>query len=153
MSIGKTILTIDPGKSGTGYALWDYNLFKNKPEECGPVLTKSMSKHILTKIHFAIVKYNVIEGYMENQHYMETGKGSVCASGGGLVKLCQFAGQIIGLFNQYHLPIHLVDVQKWKGTLNKDIIKHRILKRLPNCKASNHSWDAVGIGLYIMGRM
>ena len=152
MTIGKTIITIDPGISGTGVALWDYNLFRRKHELCIPLSHRSMAKYILSQIHSIIVRNSVVQGYMENQHYMDSGQGDVCARSGALVKLSQFAGQIIGVFNEHHLPIELVDVQKWKGTISKDLVKHRILKRIPDCKATNHDWDAIGIGLYKMGR-
>jgi len=74
-----------------------------------------------------------------------------------IIKLTTISGIIIGVVaNKNNLicgPIRIID---WKGQVKKDVIKRRVEKRLErrgeklSTKAS-HEFDAVGIGLYVLG--
>ncbi len=90
---------------------------------------------------------------------MEGGKGMVTARSGSLVKLISLYGAILGASSGpgsfQFVPVHIAD---WKGQCPKDIIKHRVLKRLSPLgwqptTGTTHEMDAVGIGLYIKGHL
>lgn len=154
-------MTLDPGNGGTGVAIWDLELFNEQ---------KTMDEIIYYEPEF-IKSYRMIspeaygrqikalfelfpikEMYIENPSYMGGSvKGQATATTGSLVKLCKLCGiyEATAFYND--VVCHYIDVNTWKGQLPKDVVKNRILEVWPECHATNHDWDAVGIGYYIMG--
>lgn len=81
-------------------------------------------------------------------------RGVVAAREGSLVKLACAVGVIMAVAFQNRLTFRRIEIAKWKGNMPKEAVKNRILKRLGQeaCKGlKTHAWDAVGIGLYVLG--
>ena len=154
-----SIMTIDPGLGGTGIAIWDTEqwevqkkLNEHKSYPINPTVTLTIYKKekILFGIEKLCMKHNVVLAYIENAYYGASEKGQVTASSGALVKLSEFIGEITSILKCY-CQVRLVSPQKWKGTMTKEAVIHRILKRCPHIVATSHAWDAVGIGLFEVG--
>lgn len=151
----KTLLTIDPGKGGTGYAVWDYTYFLTTRKfmliEYG-VWNPSKRNPILSRYRTMLLKYFHSKVVIENAAFMDgDAKTQMVARSGALVKLAQFIGRMLQLADDHGIKSELLEVAKWKGTLSKEITKRRILKVMPNVNAKSHDWDAIGQGLYYQG--
>ena len=81
-------------------------------------------------------------------------KGQVAAESGALVKLSQTIGRITQILIDAGCKVELIEVAKWKGTLPKEVCERRIRRLLPRIpeKQSNHAIDAIGIGLFKLGK-
>jgi len=154
-------MTIDPGLSGTGFALWDLeqwkeqiilskkSIYKIHPITNGNIYREDKIVFVLEKL---IMKYNIVEVYIEQASFMgTTAKGQMVAGKGYLVKLAGFIGRITDTFKRYNVKVELVPVMKWKGTMTKDAVIKRICKRVGDIEANSHAWDAIGVGLYMTG--
>lgn len=152
----KSRLTVDPGISGTGYAVWS---LKWKLLETG-ALHESRAKNwedkgkaIAVGLYKVSQKFNVTRVYIEFPQYMQSAGGQVTARSGSLVKLCWMVGFISAVFMDK--IIRLVGVNEWKGNLPKDVTEKRVRRLLPGLpkKMKSHAVDALGIGLFLQGRM
>ena len=153
----KIIITIDPGKSGTGYAVWDalaFNGYKPKPVypiESGIFQNKNTDFQ-LSLFDRLLIKYNPSKVYIEDAAVMEGSvKGRAAKYSGSVIVLAEYIGRVMQICSNNYVVYELVPVIKWKGTLTKHIVKNRILRKLPRIKAHSHDWDAIGLGLYLMG--
>jgi len=88
--------------------------------------------------------------YIEEPFFDE--KNTAVNKSGALVKLSASVGALLGAITEQRIRVETVPVRKWKGQLPKEITHKRIQLELPNCKATSHALDAVGIGLYKVGR-
>jgi len=151
----KTILTIDPGKAGTGYCLWSYENFKNKilkaPLKYGIIFNKDTNKQFRT-LEQLLIEYNPIEVYIEDASFMySSAKTQAVANTGSLVTLAEYIGQVMMLCKRLSCKVTLIKVAQWKGTLPKEIVWFRVKKKLPTLQATSHAQDAIGIGMYLQG--
>lgn len=167
--------TIDPGLNGTGWALWSGKKFSDltppiasggmaptwtNPE--GDVLpwqycVAQFAREVVFTLRSRFTKRDVGLFYIEEPAFMEGGKGMVTARSGALLKLMSLYGAILGVASGPGcFQVVPVRVAEWKGQTPKDIVARRVMKRLPSwiptTKAS-HEMDAVGIGLYVKGKM
>ena len=144
------IITIDPGLTGTGYAIWDkkWELMRYGILNPPPLSWENKAYAIAGKISELCGTYGVNEGAIEFPAFFQSAGGATVAASGALVKLTMLVGIICGTVD--FKPI-LVEVRDWKGQLPKDVIIKRIKRILPNCKAKSHDWDAIGIGLHLKG--
>lgn len=152
-------LTIDPSVRSCGWAFWDNDRLKASG------LVRSSHKDDdwqtggqgIGAVLRAIGRRNKIDKvYCEFPAFHGGTKGAVTASSGALVKLSWMVGFLDGLFTPEFIPFELVPVNKWKGQLPKEVINERIKKILPESVWKNFkkdTWDAVGLGLFIHGRM
>ncbi len=150
-------ISIDPGIQGTGYAVWDYEV---KLHKCGVINAPSKYtwEEKMRYVALALTEYN----YSCNKIYIEYPQRFGGASGdmvslkGDLGKLFTCVGYILGYLK---CDFKLISVVKWKGQLPKKIVNARIQKLLNKeelgklSKNKSHDWDAVGIGLYVQGRL
>lgn len=154
---GNYLITIDPGSRGTGYAVWDLDFFneykKPKLVENG-VWPPSRRNPILRKFKKLLLKFNSTKVVIENASFMDgNARTQAAARSGALVKLAQFIGRIQQICEDVGVKWELIEVNKWKGSLPKEIVKRRILRVMPRIRAKSHDWDAIGIGLYYQGVM
>ena len=152
------VLSIDPGSSGTGVALF-------LPKEDAPVETRVLTIgsgsweakcDSLLELLRSLEKnwarqYGEAAVVIEQPQFFDAAGGHMVARRGDLAKLCIFAGMCYGIFvpRSVLVPVHL-----WKGQLPKAVVNQRIVQRLGKdaCrKFRTHAWDAVGIGLYVRG--
>lgn len=151
----KYLIFIDPGISGTGYAVWSKFRFKYYT----PVITnihgiinKKDVNIQLDKFKTLIKSFIPCKVYIEDAAFM-TGsvKGQAAAKTGSVVKLSQYIGRLQQICADLDCETELISVMKWKGTLPKKVVWDRIFKVLPDLKAKSHALDAIGLGLWKMG--
>lgn len=144
-------ITIDPGSTGSGYAVWDsrWKLLRN-----GIILPDKDAEweegayQVVAKIAEVSGRNCCSEGYIEYPAFYQAHGACGVANSGALVKLAWFVGLVCG---SLPFPPHLVTVGSWKGQLPKKVVEKRIKRILPGVKATSHDWDAIGIGLFIKG--
>lgn len=155
------LLAIDPGVIGTGWAVF------NKEHKLliahGTVRPLNKSKdwldraiEVTERLFTATVEEYPIENiYIECPRFMGGTAGLMVASRGDLVKLCLLTGMILCTVTQNISPtIALPEPSEWKGQLPKEVCQERIEKILKRSFKgdSNHAVDAIGIGLWALGR-
>lgn len=151
------IITIDPGIY-IGFSLWDADKFKRGalmyPLKHGHVHHKNKEKTFYDFKRMIAKQQPVVKAYIENAKLMKSGKGIVAADSGALVKLSQTIGRITQILVDAGCKVELIEVAKWKGTLPKEVCERRIRRQLPRIpeKESNHAIDAIGIGLFMLGK-
>ena len=163
-----TIMTVDPGLGGTGYAIWERTDFDKcvPPVESGSLAPSDFpyckdkpwwvaAFAIATTLRNRCQRFAVAAVYLEQPAFMEGGKGLAAARDGDLVKLTSLYGIIAGHCcdsgSRLFVP---VPISEWKGNMPKDVCHPRIFKKLPGWKpgtSTTHEVDAVGIGLYVKG--
>jgi hypothetical protein len=151
------IFSIDAGKAGTGYAVWRYSTWGKRdpmyPIENGVIQYKDVER-LLRVFKDLVYQYTPILAYIEDAALMlDSERGQVCATSGALVTFSKFIGRLEQIFAECYTKVEMVSVASWKGTLSKEIIKQRIIRRLPRINCKSHDWDAVGIGLYAQGHL
>ena len=153
------VITIDPSNSHCGFALWDVRQWEGQKIARAvfiePVLDGvigNTAEEILSVLNLMIGKFNIIQCYIEDAAFMDGSvKGQVSARSGAVVKLAEFIGMVAYLFSHLHIDTELISVQRWKGTMSKKAVIHRIKKYCPGVEGYKDSWDAIGIGLYLTG--
>lgn len=164
------ILTVDPGVSGTGLALWkEENWGKlDYPINCSnlyPIKTKNWTYTALglangfiyalglkeEKFFGKIIKV-IIE---QPKFFADSAEGSMHAKSDNLGKLYMLVGMLAYAADKFGAEVELIRVDAWKGQLSKQAVISRIEKRLPEIKErlnpKSHSWDAIGIALAAQG--
>lgn len=146
-------LSIDPGLAGTGWAVWNKTGRLKKHGVLTPKASAVSKKAFLARELCNIAQVEkVVEAWIEYPAKFGGVKGNMVANRGDLVKLAELVGYIEAALNMLDITVEPIPVMKWKGQLPKDIVIKRILRILPDCKAKSHDWDAIGIGLYKLGR-
>lgn len=146
--------TVDPGLSGTGWAIWsnDWKLLKHGVYIPSPKLTIREKQKNIAAFLLATFECNFVERvYIEYPQKFGGVKGEMVADKGDLVKLAALVGFLEGHFNVNDIEAIDVPVVKWKGQMTKMAVINRIKRLLPKVKAKSHDWDAIGIGLYLKG--
>jgi hypothetical protein len=152
------IITIDPGVY-IGFALWEASKFKRGtlmyPLKYGHIHHKQHEKTFYDFKRMINLQQPILTAYIENSKLMKNSKkGQVAAESGALVKLSQTIGRITQILVDTGCKVELIEVAKWKGTLPKEVCERRIRRLLPRIpeKQSNHAIDAIGIGLFKLGK-
>jgi len=167
-------ISIDPGVTGTGLAIWDLHPREWK-RSVAPVdvrvytpskkfkLFQDKAKEICDHVYSTCTGHGIgMEGhggvrmYCEYPEFRNTAAGQAVAATGSLSKLSYMCGVLGGLCWYMKTEFIPIPVSRWKGQLPKEIVKKRIIKRLgrTTCRQLNirtHGWDAVGVGLYAKG--
>lgn len=173
-------ITIDPGVSRTGYALWELKDWGKivYPVECGiltPGTTGSWEKRALgiknklgdlvskDKKLMALKTIEDLENLQlitraiieEPKYFADKAEGEMTAKTNSLGKLYMLVGLFLGVLWENNIETELVRVDHWKGQLEKPIVIQRIRRRLPDIDQrlapKADSWDAIGISLGIQG--
>lgn len=87
---------------------------------------------------------------------MTNAKG-IAAQAGSVYKLAFLVGYIAHAFD-FECEVIVTTPMEWKGQLPKDVIQRRVISRLGAAKCiglniRSHAWDAVGLGLWALGRL
>jgi hypothetical protein len=99
------MVSIDPGLSGTGVAMWSY-IPSQKNWELDKAITKSLNTGYdylkWLRDELDANKFNADNAedticLIEEPTLMESEKGTVAARSGALVKLSMYAGMVVGL--------------------------------------------------------
>ena len=154
--MSRNLVFIDPGISGTGYAVWEKKFFNPysasgiQPIAHGIIFNKNVEIQLINFKNI-MVRYSACKVYIEDAAFM-TGslKGQAAARTGSVVKLAQYIGRLQQICADLDCEAELISVMKWKGTLPKKVVWDRIFKVLPDLKAKSHALDAIGLGLWKM---
>jgi len=147
-----TKIVIDPGSGGSGYSIWDMNwnllsygnVFPKEKE-----IWEIKVYEVAEELKRIAQKWRCNEGHIEYPAFFMTHNSGGVASSGALVKLAFFTGVVCGTMP---FLVKILKVSEWKGNLPKKVVINRIKKILPTCKAKSHSWDSIGMALYLSGR-
>lgn len=147
-------ITIDPGLTGTGWAVWRHReLVASGAVKGGEGEWYERASHIADSVAEAAKPYDPDQLFYELPQFIQS-RYEVNASG-DLVKLTICAGMIAGRMMQRAVikPIRIID---WKGQLDKKLTLARIKVALTKrgsklAGTTTHEADAVGIGLYLLG--
>lgn len=154
---GGTFLSIDPGAE-LGWAMWSMS---------GPVELlatgecfgkgKTWQARADYSANLVFCDSAVSSGYavglvvIEWPAFWNNSFGQAVA--GDVLKLCYNIGVIAKCFER--VPVLLLPVGEWKGTMSKEVVTQRCIDRLIARRLTvgicGHAWDAVGIGLHAQG--
>jgi len=162
----RSLYTIDPGLSGTGWARWDVYREGVALRECG-VLSEPKefagedwwlrAWGLTARLTLAM---RPVRGraYIEFPQYMGGSVKGIAASKGDTLKLAFLVGCYSIALRKRDIDVHLVIPQRWKGQLPKDVVISRVRRELGDelCQQMNirsHAWDAVGLGLWAIPQL
>jgi len=156
-----TFMSIDPGVSGTGVAVWELNDYEEEKEL--PIKTYSFfyktKNEYMDKLDLIIFTHNIKECICENAAYFQGDvRGQVTATTGKLIKLAQFIGSIEEVCRRQNVKIDLIPVVKWKGQLPKHVTTRKVLEYLLDCPynpkkpSHSHVFDAIALGMWKLGK-
>lgn len=155
------LLAIDPGLVGTGWAVWQGK--DHTPIACGvingprDVEWQERVDVIVSAILDIIYQYDVLVIVCEQMEMYETAASSMSWKTGDLQRTVFLIGSISGATRRKIQRMVLTPPREWKGQLPKSVTIYRVKKTLGAdvCRRLNiktHAWDAVGIGLWFLGR-
>jgi len=150
------IITIDPGLEQTSYACWNGELlpvfgslpsYRKIKSVCERILfLKENLKELLMK--FDKTKYVVCEDQFIS---FSSGKYYTSAVRGDILKLSRLCENYRMLCYDMGIKFESIAPRAWKGDLTKEQVQSRIHRVIAvKCKTHNE-YDAVGIGLSLMG--
>lgn len=153
-------LSVDPGLGGTGLACWiDGELIRTEViiAHNRKADFTDRAESIAQQVRVIAVNHGAESIACEYPEYFaNSASGEMVARRGDLLKLTFLVGVIAGRC----APVDFVAVPVgvWKGQVSKDTIERRIRRRLGDslCRSMGirtHAWDAVGVGLYMQGRL
>lgn len=152
------LLSIDPGFTGTGLAVWDdgelYRVYVVRPD--GETLVdriRSLYTQTSSRIRLLHQRHVVIE---QPQTY---GGRAAKGDANDLIKLANLVGALSMLTDD----VELVTPAKWKGQAPASVVEARCRKKLTdaeklrielprNSKHRTDVWHAIGLGLWKLGR-
>lgn len=159
----KYLVSIDPGSSGTGIAIWSESQANSVGWDLVFVEAKTfmtdydyvvwLRLQLLNNIPSQAVAQGDVSAYIEQPCLMSSEKGLVAAKSGALVRLSIFAGLLAGVLMVGGIPVHWIPVNKWKGNLPKHITKDRVLSTTwvnAQKEKPSHYYDAIGIGMHVI---
>lgn len=153
----RPLLAIDPGLNSLGWALWERKQVKScAPSQVG--LLKGPRKldvperaRWLGDALLDIIRHDIqFEVVSEFPAYHGSPLGWQT---GDLQKLTFLVGVIAGVLQPRTFTI--VTPREWKGQMPKDVVIRRLIKRFGSEATidwKKDAWDAVGIGLWKLGR-
>lgn len=153
------MITIDAGIGGTGVAVWEGGRFYEV--NCISITTKKSWQDrcdlLCIEVEKLIDRHKIIFDLIaiEKPFVAMSGKCLASAQSGDVIKLTLLAGRLWQLCWHYCNQFQWVTVQEWKGQLPKKITEKRVIKRLPQLseyQLTDHEFDALGIGLYLLER-
>lgn len=160
------MLTVDPGLSGTGWAIFhgkeliDHGTLKSVGG--GDWINHAFSLARSVE-HVAEYSKGIDLVVIEKCRNLPSAKGVAATLSDAITKLAIFTGMCMMVCGQHTAHIELIEPSAWKGSMSKDVMDRRVARALGaanfQCKApikfldskigetSSHSRDAIGIGL------
>jgi len=150
------LVAIDPGISGTGIAFFQgrelieaYNMYSKAVtwEERALDITDQIDNAIDDSCHPILIEFP--------EPMKGSAKTIASRDKGDTLKLACFVGMVMGRLG---MDIDLVKPSRWKGQLSKQVVQQRVGEWLEGTnyigidEIVSHSWDAIGIGLWYMGK-
>lgn len=159
-------LAIDVGIRAMGFAVWEYRKLQapdyadviNVPHKikdwnrAADFIVSELDRKLQ---RFSIIRKDIISLCCEWAEYRGSSHVGIAAAANDSYSILCFMNGIHKI--QFETAdFNFIPVSKWKGTLNKKIVKNRLKRVIGNSdlagnKINSHAWDAVGIGLYNFG--
>lgn len=171
----KRLLAVDPGLNGTGWAMWDASVNKDRPVRTGVIMPPRNAtlgvrmQVILEHLNVAAEERiriprtddeSIADAWythlvVEMPAFQSGATRSMGWQTGDLQKLTLLVGYLV---HDHWSRVTLITPAQWKGQLPKAVVQRRIEKRLgpkacDRLGIKTHAWDAVGIGMHIRGEM
>lgn len=142
-------LSIDPGVRTFGMA----HFVDGVLTESNVIRKKNISE-VIDEILF-LMEVHQCPVAIEGQERQMGPAGWASYAKGNLFHLAYVTGAAVGFTTIYGLDAYIVLPSRWKGSLSKDQVKTRIrlVPGYEHVSLRDHEADAIGIGLWIMGRM
>jgi len=167
-SLGCTMLCVDPGLEGTGWAYWHCTGLHGAgrrvgvrkqtaqvPYSWGVIKPDSVlgrwyirAWNILSQFDSLLEELQpelVVMEFQEEWAGSEISRASV--SSGNLFKLTWLSGMLVGSAYCYTPYVFPLLPREWKGQLPKDVVSRRLKIRCGIEGIQNHACDAVGMGM------
>jgi hypothetical protein len=165
------MLAIDGGLSGTGLALFERDatgiMHPTRVDVFTPKKTLGYMAKAQAIVDFILVSYfssfsesyspggPSFHGVLEFPAYQEGAQRSMGWKSGDLQKLTYLIG-VLTAGIPWTRVTHVLP-RDWKGQLPKDVVERRLRRDLGEdvCQklaVKTHGWDALGIGLHVLGR-
>jgi hypothetical protein len=163
----RSLLALDPGLNGTGYAMWksrsraEHHARRWAPDQVGVINVRGpevdwWERALMIAELVALMRYSERTRVVcEFTEYHQAAHRVMSWKTGDLQKLTFLSGVIFAMTRpNSFFPIV---TSGWKGQLSKRLVEERIRKKLgrETCERlgiKTHAWDAVGIGLWALGR-
>lgn len=164
---GRALLAIDPGLQGTGLAFWSANKTRPswvkviRPNRPGlaSVYTwidraRSLAEQIgAIELDMIIATGKEVRIVCELMEMHQSARAQMMWKTGDLQRTLV----LIGMIARTDRSVELVKPSEWKGQLSKAIVERRLREKIGNKACDrlgieSHAWDAVGIGLWALGR-
>ena len=145
----RRILAIDPGVK-LGYALITSEGVIKKVGELK--IEYDDFRASAEKVKVLISTLDPSEIVIEVPEYWASYKGKIYASKGFLVKMSMLVGIILGIAHIKKIKVFSLAPRDWKGQLPNKLVKQRVEYLLGKSYKSQHIIDAIGIGLFHLGR-
>lgn len=163
----RSLLALDPGLQGTGYAMWksrsraEHHARRWAPDQVGVISPRGpdidwWERALMIAELIALLRYSERTRIVcEFTEYHQAAHRVMAWKTGDLQKLTFLSGVIFAVTRPN--PFLPVVTSGWKGQLSKRLVEDRIRKRLgqQTCERlgiKTHAWDATGIGLWALGR-
>ena len=156
----RSILAVDPGVGGTGWALFTDNPWPEAVGCCVPISSRApwvdRQASVVQKLSLSVNVSATGTLVIECPELQMGERGWASARRGDLVKLSLITGAIVHVFRSW--DIKLVTPREWKGQLPKritmqmvrDALPTRVVNELLLERCPDHVWDAVAIGLWFL---
>lgn len=154
------LLSLDPGQH-TGWALFEHT--PNGRVLAVSIQTGKGSDWIERSMdlcrwlqEFLADRPSVKTLYCELPMVFDGASGHMAAVEQVPVKLAYLVGGYAGVALSLGRNFHPVSVHQWKGQASKEIVKNRIVAILGKQQCRGYKkdiWDAVGVGLWALGRL
>lgn len=158
--VERSVISIDPGLSGTGWVVWDHAepvnagiwtpprdlLWYQAAQWLGQMLANVVPVHPYTTLVL-----------IEMPEYQSSPTREMGWKTGSLQKLTFLVGWLSAISSMNFAMAIPVLVHEWKGQLPKPVVERRVQQTLgrDTCQRlglRSHAYDAAGIGLYGLGR-
>jgi len=160
------MFTIDPGVQGTGWASW----VGKTPVAAGIVETaadEGWELRLYDVVTALMAAYRDLQRVSQNDHpaivcemmeFYGTGGGSAPWATGDLQRILVLSGWFCGRVHARAEDVVFVRPSEWKGQLPKRVVQQRITALLgeelcDHLEVKSHAWDAIGIGLWRLGKL
>jgi hypothetical protein len=161
------VIAIDPGLQGTGYAAFDHGRLVDVTVFSTPSAERdrdwwergaSIAEKVLALalVHFRDVPRSRCLVVSEYPQHFGTAGSSMGFKTGDLVRLAHLVGTIHGTTSG-RANFFPVEVNTWKGQLPKALVTERLQQSIgkqlcAELGVTSHAWDAVGIGMWALGK-
>jgi len=156
-----SVLTLDPGAGNTGWAYWpslsldgdaqaplEFDVWKTRGTWLAKVIAQT--RHLRDFVEEAPETQIVIEG---TETWLTSSRTIAAATRGDVNKLAFLVGALYVVAERAaDEPPRVVKPSEWKGQMGKGAVDARIKRRLGK-RYPAHASDAVGLGLWLQGKL